>query len=263
MINLHARRLLYSAYILLLLESAAHATFQPQPLREIGVFANKAVVNKEDKPDFSGDGRSGQNSAGGSRGECPDVEGPPLTALIPDSNYGTTLQEQPTLWLYVPYTPEQVVRGEFSLQDGNGEDISDRLRFSLPQNAPGFVSVTLPESFRLHEIDTEYRWYFELYCIADGSPVSVYGWIQRSIPSNQLLTDLNSAEFPEYMAFTNHQIWFDVIDALATLHMDTPESPAPSEHWNSLLSAKGVSLGNLPDFVYAGEIILSDGTNDR
>ena len=228
----------------------------------VGAFPQSLIAEnstendqKGTPPDFTGDGQPGNGSAGGSRDGCPSVE-TQLTVLIPDTNVGRTTFEQPTLWFYVPYAPAQIKLATFSLQDASGEDIGDPVEVSLPSKSPGFVSITLPQSLAIESTDTQYHWYFELYCDANGSPVYVDGWIERVEKSTELQTQLDNEALAEDLAYTNSLIWFDAIATLATLRTQNPNDSELLQRWQTLLTATGVSLGDLPEGPFVGEVTI-------
>lgn len=198
----------------------------------------------------------GERTGGGTRGDCPDTDGQSLIALVPEHTYGETISEHPTLWFYVPYTADQVARGEFSLQDENGDNIAESVPFTLPNDVPGFVSITLPEVFALETVGDDYQWYFELYCIPNGSPVSVYGWIQNVGELPELEDQLNQANSPEDVVFAEYLIWFDAVNSLAELRAQDAESSELTERWNQLMTAEEVFLQDLPEAPFVGSVRL-------
>lgn len=201
--------------------------------------------------------RPGNQSGGGARGDCPSTE-MPLTVLMPASNFGLTTVAQPTLWFYVPYTAAEVAVGLFSLQTETGEDVGEPITISLPAASPGFVSLTLPESLALATLDTDYQWYFELYCGEDSSPVYVNGWMQRVAPTPDLEAQLAAGEMPADVAYASETIWFDAIAAIAPLRADSPDAADLLARWNTLLTAEGVSLGDLPTEPFAGAVVINE-----
>jgi hypothetical protein len=217
----------------------------------------KPINQSSGGADFADDGRPGSQSAGGSRGNCPTVT-IPLTSLMPDANYGTTTLERPTLWFYVPYAADTVMSGLFSLQDAEGEDIAAPIPFSIPTESPGFVSVTFPEAFALTDVDAEYHWYFELDCEGSDIPLVVDGWIQRVENSADLQSQLNAVNTADDLVYTNNRIWYDAIASLAALRTINPNDPELLERWNALLTANGVSLGNLPTEPFVGEVVVEE-----
>ncbi|NER53007.1 MAG: DUF928 domain-containing protein [Symploca sp. SIO1A3] len=209
------------------------------------------LLAKEDDSDFSSDGRSGNRGGGGSRSNCPRLE-PPLTALIPASNWGTTVAERPTFWFYVPYSPKQASVGEFVLQDEERNDIY-RVPFTLPQT-PGFVSFKIPDTKEPLEVDKWYRWYFNVYCGKEeeaghssilhpqsSSPVFAQGWVQRITLTPALELQLNTAKPREDKVYAANLIWFDALAHLANLRL-TNSPQVTDEDWQKLLQAKGVNL---------------------
>lgn len=219
---------------------------------------NQSILSfyvKQKDSGFAGDGRSGNRSSGAGRGNCPAVK-PPLTALIPTSNFGTTLAERPTLWFYVPYSAQQVNSGEFILQDSEGNDII-RTPFKLP-NQPGYISFHFPSTAPSLEINKEYRWYFNLYCDAKkaSSPITVEGWIQRIQITPEMQSQISGNQSQKYLVYEQNGIWFDAIANLAELRIKNPGSPSLSEAWNRLFKAQGVGL-ELPNQEPVGSIILN------
>jgi hypothetical protein len=226
------------------------AESQPQPLNE-----NSSVNSREDPYDFTGDGRSGRRTSGGSRGDCSQIDlDTGLTALVPTANWGKTVAEHPTLWFYVPYSPQQAPVGVFVIQD---EDYSDiyRARFTLPSSAPGLVSISLPKEASPLVVGESYRWQLNLYCSADATsaPVYVSGWLEpvSSSAGNSLesLTVTNQHEM-----YANQGIWFDAIHHLAQLRQADPSDPSLFQDWQILLQAQGVNLEELKDVPFSGQV---------
>ena len=211
------------------------------------------------EPDFSGDGRSGERGSGGSRGNCPALveSDSSLTALIPVSNWGTTVAERPTLWFYVPYTPEQAAIGEFILQD---EDLNNifRANLNLPKT-PGFVSVTIPATQNPLEINKWYRWNFKLYCDSSkfDRPTYAFGWVKRIALTPALERQLKVAGQRKDKVYAVEEIWFDALDYLTNLRLANPTDASLEKDWNHLLGAKGVVL-TLPNQVpISGSVTLN------
>jgi hypothetical protein len=189
-------------------------------------------------PDFSGKGRPGTQTSGGSRNDCPFIS-PPLTALIPLSHWGKTVFEHPTLWFYVPYTPQQTPIGEFVLQDEKRNDIQ-RFSFSLAET-PGFLSLTIPVKL---ELGKNYQWYFHIYCDSQkvSTPFSVHGWIERTQINPQLISQLKTATLEEYWLYQNEEIWYDAVNSLANLRRRDLHNIPLQDNWVNLLKAQGVDL---------------------
>lgn len=210
--------------------------------------------NQEENTDFSGEGRPGHRTGGGSRSSCPDQD-IPLTALIPVTNWAKTVSAHPTLWFYIPYSAEQVPVGEFVLQEEDGNDIY-RTGFRLPQT-PGFISVSLEPKQPPLKINQWYRWYFKLYCGQDESspPIFVEGWVQRVELTPALEHHLQQAKSREYTVYAENLIWYDAIDNLAKLRLIHPSNDTFNQDWNNLFKLAEFDLEQIPEAPIVGSII--------
>lgn len=217
-----------------------------------GQVSLSSLLNQN--PDFSGDGRPGRRAGGGSRSPCPLID-PPLTALVPASNWGKTVAKRPTFWFYVPYSPQEAPTGEFVLQEEKGNDLY-RTSFTLPKT-PGFVSFSTPPTVVPLEIDKSYRWYLKLYCQRQKSsaPVFVEGWVQR-VESPDLESQLQAAKPREYVVYISNGLWYDALARLAELRLANPSNSRFDDDWAKLLGARGVGLEQLSRAPIVGRAIL-------
>lgn len=208
--------------------------------------------SNQKSPDFSSHGRPGRRVGGGSRRLCPAID-PPLTALMPVTNWGKTVAKHPTFWFYVPYSPQQVHFGEFVLQESEGNDVL-RTRFTLPKT-PGFVSFSIPHTEAPLEINKSYRWYFKLYCGPQKSSVFVEGWVQRVALTPELARQLRAAKLREYAVYVDNGIWYDALARLAELRRTNPLNAGLDEDWAELLNLRGVGLEKLKREPVIGRVI--------
>lgn len=204
--------------------------------------------------DFAGVERPGRQTSGDSRAQCPK-KSMDLTALMPQSHTGKTVQERPTFWIYVPYTAQEIARGEFSLQREDRSDVY-RASFNLPPT-PGFVRVSLPDSVPPLSKNQPYRWYFKLYCQSSlaevdksFSPTFVQGWVERVEAPTPM-----DAPWPLY---AQEKIWYDAIASLANLRLQNPQDPQLAQDWQNLLEAKGVDLSFGEGVVLKGTVEFSN-----
>lgn len=226
-----------------------------QPSRgEISKFPTS--LSNQQPPDFSGDGRPGGRTGGGSRTPCPRVNAPFTTALIPINNLGKTVTERPTVWFYVPYSPQAAPAGEFVLQEENGNEVY-RTAFTLPAT-PGFVSFSTPLAVEPLKVNKLYRWYFKLYCEQQRSstPVFVEGWVQRVEKTPALDRQLQAARSREYVVYADNGIWYDALNDLAQLRLNNPSNSLFTDDWANLLRAKGVRLEQFSRGSVVGKVIL-------
>jgi len=164
---------------------------------------------------------------------------------MPATNWGKTVAERPTFWAYVPYSPQAVPVGEFSLQDEQGRDVY-RTPFTLPKT-PGLVSFSIPPTAAPLELNQWYRWYFKLYCEPGklSTPVFVQGWVQRVALTPDLENQLKATASQEYAVYATHLLWYDALSRLAELRLTSPSDAALEQDWAKLLSSRGIGLEQL------------------
>lgn len=196
----------------------------------------------------------------GTRGDC-EITAIPLTRLMgyrTPSLYLTT-NPHPTFWFYVPYQPEQVTSGVFSLQDPAGFKEYWRTHFHFPKTTdrsiPGIVSVTLPPTEDPLQQDFIYQWFFELDCPTSDdqnkrtSPASINGQVQRIEVNPELEEQLNGSNNPVERAeiYAQQGLWYDVLTELGQLYLKYPQSEAIGELWQQLLQDIGLDrVSNQP-----------------
>ncbi|MDZ4877323.1 MAG: hypothetical protein CLLPBCKN_006758 [Chroococcidiopsis cubana SAG 39.79] len=218
--------------------------------------------SKQSEPDFSGYGRPGRRTGGGSRSPCPPID-PPLTALIPENNLGKTVAEHPSFLFYTPYSSQQAQSGEFVLQSEQGEDIY-RTGITLPQT-PGIVSLNIPSTVAPLEINQSYRWYFKVYCESPqtSTPIFVEGWVQRVALTPTLKSQLLAGKAQDYAIYAANGIWYDALAHLAQLRRTNGVNPQLERSWADLLNTKGVGLELLRQQPIVGSAGLVDELRSR
>ncbi len=203
------------------------------------------------------------NDGTGSRGDCVAKKNkPPLTRLVGSHNLKLTVQERPTLWIYVPYTSNEVNDGEFVLQDGDIDVY--RTRFKL-NATPGIVSVSLPPGLPPLAIGKEYRWYVDINCPSATSnsesltPASLTGVVQRVSASSELQKELSAAKIPleRIAVYAKHGIWLETLTELAQLRLKEPQNPNLQNVWKDLLSAENVNLGRIAQEPIIGSVTVT------
>lgn len=183
------------------------------------------------KPKTTGGGSRGCESEAQENQSAPSGE-KPLTALIPETGWGLTTAEQPTLWFYVPYSSS--LSGEFVLMDEANQTV-----YQTPltlTGAPGVVSLPLSSKAARFETGKRYHWYFNIYCKPEQPPLFVEGWIQRVELNPNLKTQLEKATLQERVAlYADNGIWHDALTASAELRRTDPKN----NDWAALLQAIG------------------------
>ncbi len=210
------------------------------------------------KPDIGDRGTPPTNQGTGSRGDCLyKAQSPPLTGLTGADSLELTVNEHPTFWFYVPYTPQEAPSGEFTLHEGDNEVY--RTRFQLPAT-PGIVSVSLPSTTKSLEIGKTYRWYFAVNCpgseSSDKQPAFVTGVVERVARSPALETELNAAKMPleRIAAYAKHHLWYETLTELAQLRLKEPQNPTLGSVWVELLSDKNVGLNRVTQQPIVGSV---------
>jgi Domain of Unknown Function (DUF928) len=190
----------------------------------------------QEKPPF--DGTPVDQGAGSSRSSCVELEDrPPLTTLRREIISESTVTEKPTLWFYIPYSSQDIVRIEFELLDDQNHRVQDRLIDSLPDN-PNFVSIQLQLSpSQPLKLDREYEWNLYVYCNS-GDTVSVTGKIlyQSSTTLSDRLQDATTIR-EQIRIYADNGIWYDALDRLANLRCQEPQNSALAADWVDLLTS--------------------------
>ncbi|MBD1868471.1 DUF928 domain-containing protein [Cyanobacteria bacterium FACHB-471] len=181
---------------------------------------------------------SGRQFAGASRDLCPPTS-TPLTALVPDTNLGLTLDAHPTLWFYIPYASPQDYETEFVLIDAEENDVYKQ-NFSLPAE-PGIISIQIPEQVALEAGDS-YRWVISVMCNSGNrsGDATVNGWIQRV--DRELDGQLASTTLEgELLLYSENALWYEMLTTLAQLRRDQPDDPEIEAAWKEFLTTSGLS----------------------
>ncbi|MBD2387103.1 DUF928 domain-containing protein [Cylindrospermum sp. FACHB-282] len=216
------------------------------------VMSEKTSVNDRQiysfrPPDLPDNGAPiGRRRGGTSRNDCPAFN-TPLTALVPgkensEALLASTVFEQPTFWVYIPYTPKNVLFGEFILQNDAGADIY-RTSLKLTQT-DAVIGISVPSNPKYFlKISQKYHWYFKLYCQEADSEAGYFyvdAWIQRVTLTPELQMKLKQNKYPEYTVYIDHNIWYDALTSLGKLVSANPQNNNIKMNWVKLLSSVGL-----------------------
>lgn len=192
----------------------------------------------------------GQRKPGGSlsgdRPSCLSAE-PPLTALVPENAHGTTTLSSPTFWFYVPYRPDEIREGRFSLMSADESQRYYQTKFALPQSS-GWMSLQLPQQDNLLVPNQPYHWYFSLYCTGNETTrpdVVVHGWITRLPHAENSISLTGNHESKGFdPTELSTLIWYDTAHQLASSRQLSNQA---SGEWEQLLQSVGLeSLVQIP-----------------
>jgi Domain of Unknown Function (DUF928) len=165
-----------------------------------------------------------------------------LIAVLPESFYGTTLSERPTVMVYFPASnAEEAV---FSLKDEAG---NMQHQMTIPvAGKSGIITVKLPNDAPALAVGKNYQWFLALKVDGQLSPSTPYvdGWIQRIQPSTELAMAMQQKDaVKQAEALGKNGVWYDCIATLAELHNTQPQNVAIIKQWEELLSS--VSLKDI------------------
>jgi Domain of Unknown Function (DUF928) len=161
-----------------------------------------------------------------------------IVGLTPQSFYGTTVSEQPTILVYLPDSTAQEVI--FSLKDE-----ANRLHYSItaPVSGAGVYAFQIPANAVTLELGKNYHWLAALEFNHELTPGSPYvdGWIKRIEASSQLSGTLAQGDLlKDAAALGAAGVWYDSVAKLASLRNAQPQSEAIAHHWRELLSSVGL-----------------------
>lgn len=198
---------------------------------------------------------------GGSRGDCPyKPDLPPMTALIPGNATKLTVRESPTVWVYVPYTADEVNQGRFYLQNEDGEQEFFRFDFQLPPT-PGVVGIQFPSTYRLN-LNEIYQWNFEIDCPTDDESefrrAIVIGVMQRIDPSEVIEGQSENSSLEQVSFYALAGVWYDAIDRLAQLKLNSNERDLIETEWNNLLRDENILLEEIADTPVVGYVTITN-----
>ncbi len=165
----------------------------------------------------------------------------PLTAIVPESEIGRTASPHPSIFLYVPSTPEKT-KMEFELRDEN-ENLLYRQEF-LGNGQGGIYRIDIPTYVNPLQEGRNYLWSFSLICSETDLATSsvVGGWINRIENSQsiqrQIETVSPSARLEKY---ASELLWYDLIASLADLRHSDPNNPTFKNTWENLLNEVGLN----------------------
>ncbi|WGV25575.1 DUF928 domain-containing protein [Halotia branconii] len=162
-----------------------------------------------------------------------------LIALLPQSFYGTTVSERPTILVYLPASNAD--EAVFSLKDEAG---NTHYQTNIPvAGKTGAIAVKLPADAPALAIGKNYQWFLALKVDGTLSPSTPYvdGWIQRIQPTAELATAIQQKDsLKQAAAFGENGVWYDCVATLAALHTAQPNNATIVKQWEELLSSVGL-----------------------
>lgn len=171
----------------------------------------------------------------------------PVVPLIPfvNEDYAfMTTDTRPRFYFYIP--ADSGTKGLFYLNDELGNAVT-ALDVTLPATA-GVVQVSLPDSTPDLELGATYQWNFQLFCDDQNQYDLSNGIVQREAMDTAVATQLTEAEPGDRPTiYSNAGLWYETLDALATLRYANADDPGLALDWQSLLESVGLeAIANEP-----------------
>ena len=172
-----------------------------------------------------------------------------LIALVPESGFGETIAEYPTVFWYMPKTTAAQL--EFVLKDANQEEIYSTT-YTLAKSAdntvvgsPGIMSLSLPAFANLPplKLNQEYFWIVALVCSPTerSKDVIAGGGIKRVQADPTFARRVQQARPQERIAlYANKRLWYETLATLVELQRDRPNSNDLRSAFNKLLTSVGL-----------------------
>jgi Domain of Unknown Function (DUF928) len=177
-------------------------------------------------------------AGGAARGDSAEPTITAMMGLMPQSFYGTTVSERPTILVYLPDSEAQEVI--FSLKD---EASTLQYSVTLPVSGAGVYALQMPPDAPVLEVGKNYHWFAALILddgLTPGSPF-VDGWIKRIEVSAQLSDSLEQGDpLANAAALGAAGVWYDSVAKLASLRSAQPQNEAIAHHWSELLTSVGL-----------------------
>ncbi len=105
----------------------------------------------------------GETNTSGTRGGCEGTEGPPLTALAPQTHIGQTVSTHPTLAWFVPESKPFTIT--FRLFEYGSDNTLQRLGDPIElQSTPGVMKLSLPANKAGLAVGKTYLWEVRIRC---------------------------------------------------------------------------------------------------
>jgi len=159
-----------------------------------------------------------------------------LIALLPQSFYGTTVSERPTVMVYIPASNAQ--EAIFSLKDETGKT-QHQMTIAVAGKT-GAIAIKLPADAPALAVGKNYQWFLALKTDGQLSPSTPYvdGWIQRIQLNSELAKAMQQQDaLKRATAFGKQGVWYDCLATLAALYAEQPNNATIVKQWEELLTS--------------------------
>jgi hypothetical protein len=189
-----------------------------------------------------GQGKPKKSSSAGTRNglRCSRQE-ETIQSLMPQSNYGLTLQERPTIFVNLPKTKARQVLLVFKDETGQ---YYERQLLPITKSA-GIVDFTLPQHKQPLEVGKNYQWLLAIICgktLQPDDPI-LSGWVQRVVRTTHLENQLKQKTYIQLAAWYGARgYWYDMIKTIIQAKLLHPNDVNLTKIWRDLLDSQGLIL---------------------
>lgn len=187
-----------------------------------------------------GDGKPKDTVGAGSRDslKCSQDE-QPIRPLMPKRNYGLTLEEHPTIFIYLPNTLAKQVVLKFQDESGN----SYKPMFLAIASHGGIASFKLPDDQPPLTVGKNYQWSLAVVCgetLQPSDPV-FRGWVQRVARTADLGRELQQKSLIEQMQwYGKNGYWYDWLKVMLQVRRAQPNDANIIKQWREILESIGL-----------------------
>lgn len=216
--------------------------FPAQVKSEVEVRETKTPQQQifQDNFDPPGDGKPKDTVGAGSRdGLMCSQDEQPIRPLMPKRNYGLTLAEHPTIFVYLPNTSARQVVLTFQDEAGN----SYKPLFLAIASRNGIAGFSLPDNQLPLLVGKNYKWSLAVVCgdtLQPSDPV-FRGWVQRVARTADLERELQKKSVIEQMQwYAKNGYWYDWLEVMVQVRRTQPNDAKIASQWREMLESVGL-----------------------
>jgi hypothetical protein len=148
-----------------------------------------------------------------------------------------TIADRPTLWFYIPYSPDARLSAEFTLKENNKVY---KTIFPLKEK-PGIIGLKLPETLPPLQAGKRYTWVLSVICNPDrrSADIFVHGEIERISLDSTLQAQLKKISDPKAQSalYAENQLWSEALTTLAQARRRNLKDRTLQADWSNLLKS--------------------------
>lgn len=168
-----------------------------------------------------------------------------LTALVPQSNFGTTVAEYPKFFFYIPDADVAGTEAVLILRNDQQDEVYQKTVTLKAQDSDSIISIDLSGSPSLPplEVGQSYSWEFGLILHKTDQSANPYvsGSITRVEANSEIKGILQQGFVPKQPSvYATNGIWYESLASLAQLRCTNPNDASIVSDWQSLLQQVGL-----------------------